>query len=42
MLVEKKGGNKKWDGGRSVDLNAMSQLYALVVGGFKCYVQTPF
>jgi len=35
-------GNKKWDGGRSIGLNALSQLYALVVGDFKCYVQTPF
>lgn len=40
-MSEKKGENKKWDGGRSMDLNDMSQLYALVVGVLNAMFRDP-
>lgn len=41
LMSEKKGENKKWDGGRSMDLNDMSQLYALVVGVLNAMFRDP-
>ena len=40
MSEEKGGENRKVAWERELrDLNAVSQLYALVVEGFKCYIQ---